>query len=48
MGSAQGLPAAPASLIVVVDSVGLIFAVRALVSTNGIVRIDYISYLGVK
>jgi hypothetical protein len=48
MGSAQRLPAAPASPIVVVDSVRPISAVRALVSTNVIVRIDYISYLGVK
>jgi hypothetical protein len=37
-----------ATLIVVVDSVGLIFAVKALVSTNGIVRIGHTSYLGVK
>ena len=40
----QGRPAAPASLIVVVDSVGPISAVKALVSTNGIVRIGYLSY----
>ena len=48
MGSARGLPAGPAALIVVVDSVGPISAVRALVSTDGIVIIDYNSYLGVK
>jgi hypothetical protein len=45
-GVGPGAPAAQASLIVVVDSVWP--AVRALVSTNDIVTIDYISYLGVK
>ena len=44
MGYTQGRPAAQASLIAVVDSVGSISDAKALVSTNGIVRIGYLSY----
>jgi len=44
----KGSPRPLGTLVVVMDSVRPISAVRALVSTNGIVRIEYISYLGVK
>lgn len=48
MGYTQGTPAPLASLIMVIDSLGRISAVKALVSTSVIVRIGYYSHRVVK